>query len=141
MQNNRLKSYTRLDGQGRRVPGSNVLRLKKPVTGSWVEDEAYQCCGPSITVEGTPEDVFLANIVLSILCDDVEVLSITSLGDSTTIEEMVDVLNANFSYLGTFSTDGTDITLLLHLNIANTLCPDGDLTLEVGGTPTTTTAP
>lgn len=137
-QNNKLKTYIRIDGNGRDVSGSNVLRLKMPVTGRWRELPAYECCGPSISIEDTPADSYLSAIALSILCDEVEVLAISSSGSSTTIEEMVAALNANFGYLGTFSTDGTVITLLLHLEIANNLC-DGTLTMAVTGTPTTTT--
>jgi len=138
-QTNKLKTYIRIDSNGRDVAGSNVLRLKMPVTGRWRELSAYECCGPSVSIEVTPGDVYVSAIVLSILCDDVEVLAITSTGSSTTIEEMVTSLNTNFGYLGTFSTDGTTITLLLTLSIADTLCADGTLTMDVTGTGTTTT--
>lgn len=138
MQNNRIKSYSRVDASGRIIPGSTVLRLKKPVTGNWVENTTYQCCFPSITIVSTPDDVYVSDIILSILCDDVEVLAISSSGTSTTVDEMVDSLNVNYGYLGTFSTDGTEITLLLKLEIAESLC-DGTLSMAVTGTPTTTT--
>lgn len=136
--NNKMKYYVRLDGEGRKIPGSGVLRLKKPVTGSWYEEVANTCCAPSISVVGTPADTYVSDIVLSILCDDVEVLAISSSGSSTTIDEMVAALNSIYGYLGVFSTDGTDITLLLKLEIAQSLC-DGTLTMDVTGTPTTTT--
>lgn len=138
-QNNKLKAFTRLDSSGRIVPGSTVLRTKMPVTGRWISMEAYACCFPSITIESTPGDVSVDDIVLSILCDDVEVLNIVSGSTSTTIDEMVAALNTNFGYLGTFSTDGTSITLLLKLDIAQSLCPDGDLTMDITGTNITTT--
>ena len=137
--NNKMKLYTRLDGSGRKIAGSSVLRLKKPVTGTWIEESPVDvCCAPSISVTGTPADTYVSDIALSILCDDVEVLAISSSGSSTTIEEMVDALNANFSYLGVFTTDGSDIFLALKLEIATALC-DGTLTLDVTGETTTTT--
>ena len=47
-------------------------------------------------------------------------------------------LNSNLAYLGTFSTDGTDVILHLHQDIADSICA-GELTMTVTGTPTTTT--
>ena len=139
-QNNKLRAFTRLDGSLRVVPGSTVLRKKKPVTGRWVENEAYTCCAPSVDIEVTPEDVVISDVVFSLLCDDVEV-SVTSLTTdaSSSIDDLVAILNANLGYLGVFSTDGTIITLKLKLDIANTLCPEGDLSMTIDGTPTTTT--
>ncbi len=139
MNNPKLNTYIRIDANGRDIAGTNVLRTKMPVTGRWRQLNANLCCGPYIAIETTPGDTYVSDIVISILCDDIEVMAITSTGDSTTIQEMVDVLNANFSYLGTFTTDGTTITLKLHLPIAETLCAEGTLTMDVTGTGTTTT--
>ena len=59
MSNNRnLKAYIRIDGSGRDVPGSLVLRTKKPVNGNWKEVLAYQCCNftpPTTTTTTTSE--------------------------------------------------------------------------------------
>lgn len=139
-QNNKLRAFTRLDGSLRVVPGSTVLRKKKPVTGRWMEITAYECCAPSVEITVTPTDAIISDVVFSLLCDDVEV-SVTSLTTdvSTSIDDLVAILNANLGYLGVFTTDGTIITLKLILDIANTLCPEGDLSMTVEGTPTTTT--
>ncbi len=138
MNNPRTNAYVRLDGEGRVVSGSVVLRKKKPVTGHWMQIQAQQCCFPYTSLETTPEDVILSDIEFTILCDDVPV-SVTSLTSpvSTSIQDIVDTLNANLGYLGEFSTDGTSITLHLFQNIADSLC-DGTLSIEVDGTPTTT---
>jgi len=54
MSNNRnKKAYIRIDGSGRDVPGSLVLRTKKPVNGKWKEILAYQCCNPTTTTTTT----------------------------------------------------------------------------------------
>lgn len=42
-----LKAYVRFDGSGRIVPGSLILRRKKPKVGKWVEIPAYECCNPT----------------------------------------------------------------------------------------------
>ncbi len=42
--NKNLRMYIRLDGSGRAVPGSGVLRLKKPKVGKWFEIPTYECC-------------------------------------------------------------------------------------------------
>jgi len=43
-----LKYFVRVDASGRKIQGSGVLRLKKPVNGKWVEDyPTFICCGPT----------------------------------------------------------------------------------------------
>jgi len=42
--NKKLKAFARIDGTGRVVPGSLVLRERKPKTGKWKEVEANECC-------------------------------------------------------------------------------------------------
>lgn len=55
-----LKAFVRFDGSGRIVPGSLILRRKKPKVGNWVEISAYECCDPftstttSTTTAGGP---------------------------------------------------------------------------------------
>lgn len=44
-----LKAYVRLDGSGRVVAGSLVLRKKTPKVGKWMEVRAYECCDPFTT--------------------------------------------------------------------------------------------
>lgn len=39
-----LKAYVRYDGSGRVVPGSLILRRKKPKVGVWTEVQGYECC-------------------------------------------------------------------------------------------------
>ena len=48
-----LKAYVRFDGTGRIVPGSLVLRRKKPRVGKWQEIFAYECCNPTTTTTTT----------------------------------------------------------------------------------------
>ena len=48
-----LFGYARLDGQGRLVAGSLILRRKMPKVGKWVVMSAYQCCGPTTTTTTT----------------------------------------------------------------------------------------
>ena len=44
-----LKAYVRFDGSGRVVPGSLVLRRKKPKVGKWMEIQNYECCNTITT--------------------------------------------------------------------------------------------
>lgn len=39
-----LKGYVRIDGSGRIIAGSLVLRKKMPKNGRWYEAPAYLCC-------------------------------------------------------------------------------------------------
>ena len=42
--NRNQKAYIRIDGSGRDVAGSLILRNKKPGNGKWREVLAYECC-------------------------------------------------------------------------------------------------
>lgn len=39
-----LKAFVRIDGTGRVVPGTLLLRYKKPGVGKWFEIDATECC-------------------------------------------------------------------------------------------------
>lgn len=49
MQDNQTKAYIRIDGSGRVVAGSLILRKKMPKVGKWREIPAYECCNPTTT--------------------------------------------------------------------------------------------
>jgi len=44
-----LKAFVRIDGQGRVVAGSLILRQNKPKVGKWREIPAFECCNPTTT--------------------------------------------------------------------------------------------
>lgn len=48
-----LKAFVRIDGQGRVVAGSLILRKNKPKVGKWQEITAYECCNPTTTTTTT----------------------------------------------------------------------------------------
>lgn len=48
-----LKAYVRIDGSGRVVAGSLILRRNKPKVGKWIEIPAYECCNPTTTTTTT----------------------------------------------------------------------------------------
>ena len=48
-----LKAFARLDGQGRVVSGSLILRKSKPKVGKWIEIAAYECCNYTSTTTTT----------------------------------------------------------------------------------------
>lgn len=48
-----LKAYVRIDGSGRVVAGSLVLRRKMPKVGKWREIAAHECCNPTTTTTTT----------------------------------------------------------------------------------------
>lgn len=41
-----LRAFVRIDGSGRVVSSSLVLRRAKPKVGKWMEVRAYECCDP-----------------------------------------------------------------------------------------------
>lgn len=44
-----LRAFVRLDGQGRVVSGSLILRKNKPKVGKWIEVTTYECCDTTTT--------------------------------------------------------------------------------------------
>ncbi len=53
---NNLKLFMLVDSRGIVVPGSGVLRLKKPATGRWLEvGSPYLCCTYSTSTSTTTE--------------------------------------------------------------------------------------
>ena len=48
-----LKGFVRIDGSGRIVAGSLILRQNKPKVGKWREIPAYECCNPTTTTTTT----------------------------------------------------------------------------------------
>lgn len=49
-----LKAFCRIDGQGRTVPTSLILRKNKPKVGKWIEIEPVdECCSPTTTTTTT----------------------------------------------------------------------------------------
>ena len=43
-----LRHFIRYDGNGRVIPGGNILQRTKPKVGRWTETSAYECCDPCI---------------------------------------------------------------------------------------------
>jgi len=52
-QNRDLTGFIRMDGQGRAVAGSLILRKNKPKVGNWKEVQTYECCNPTTTTTTT----------------------------------------------------------------------------------------
>lgn len=52
------KGYIRIDGSGRSVPSSLILRKKMPKVGRWMEVDVDQCCG---TITTTTTTVLILN--------------------------------------------------------------------------------
>jgi len=65
--NRDLKAYIRIDGSGRDVAGSLVLRTKMPKNGKWRQVLASQCCnpvvGPTTTTTTTQAIVIVLGLV------------------------------------------------------------------------------
>ena len=54
------KAYIRIDGSGRDVAGSLLLRNKMPGNGKWREVVAYQCCNFTTTTTTTQAVVIVS---------------------------------------------------------------------------------
>jgi hypothetical protein len=128
--NTRLKTFIRLDSNGRTILGSDVRRLRAPRQGRWMEISTEPCCdGAQLAL--TPSDVDGTGWTVAILCDATTLLSAVAPGVSTTIETLTSLLNEQVGYLGRFTTDGTDINLSLKDTIVQDLACDGTLSFTV----------
>ena len=135
-QSNVIKAFTRLDGSGRIIPSSTVLRKEMPKTVKWIEIQAYECCGASVFLSTTPADVSLSTVVFTLTCDatDVAVATLTPTVATVTVEDVVAVLNDKIGFYGLFSVaaDGVDIELRLKDTISAALCSDeADLSFTI----------
>jgi hypothetical protein len=132
-----LKGWVRFDGNNNAVAGSLIFRKNKPKVGNWKEyTDVNLCCSPytliSNVVPGTPPSNLCA-VGFSIYCDDFSVLSASSTLNLVGIsaQAVVDGLNAQFSFLGTWVVVSTsEVGLQLKQTIADSLCPSGVLTIN-----------
>jgi hypothetical protein len=126
-----LKAYSRFDGTGRIVPGSTVLRRQKPKVGNWKETTAYECCN-DVTLTFTIPDVVINDVSLRLFCNDTLINYLYTPRDSSSIENIITILNQTFNVLGTFSNPSGDIVQLVMSGAQKTaLCPVGTLTFDV----------
>jgi hypothetical protein len=122
-----LKAFVRYDGSGRVVAGSLILRKQKPKVGKWKEIQEYQCCNAPILTAVPGDALPSTNVSGAIGCGNDPALSVAfyassaAVGVWTTVEEVVSGLNAQCSYLGTFSVapNGVDINLNPSFAVAN----------------------
>jgi hypothetical protein len=134
--NNRSKLFTRLDGQGNKVPGSSVQRQKMPRTGRWVSEDINECCFPYTSLTATVADVTDDSYTLIVLCDAVMKLTFKVVFEEATtdIDDLVSKLNANLSFLGSFSADGADVVLKLKTEVSDAFGCTGTLTYTLATT-------
>jgi hypothetical protein len=132
-----LKGWVRFDGNNNAVAGSLIFRKNKPKVGNWKEyTDVNLCCSAytllSNVVPGTPPDT-LCVVGFAIYCDGFSVLSATSTLNLVDVsaQAIADGLNAQFSFLGTWVVVSTsEVGLQFKQTIADSLCPNGVLTIE-----------
>lgn len=121
MANNRnLTAYARYDSANRIVSSSVVLRSKKP-SGNFKEVPGYLCCNKIVTVVATPTGTYADTTTITINCGSTLLLSLESISDLTPAQ--VVALLAPYTAVGTFSTDGTTVTLTAPI------CADAEFTI------------
>ena len=126
-----LKGYVRFDGQGRIIPGSLILRKKKPAIGTWKEVPAYECCN-SVTLTYTVDNPVITDVTLILFCNGTQIHYLYTPSDSTNITSLVSILNNTFNLLGTFSNpSGNIIQLVMSGEQKTALCPVGTLSFTV----------
>lgn len=128
----RIRKFIRLDGSNRTIPGSVVERKHKPKQGKWIEIPNDTCCD-GVRLVATPAGVSGSSFTLAIKCDSSTIVSQTVTGTVTDIQGLVDLLNAQASYFGSFfvSDSGTQIILELNQKAASDLCSTGTLTFTI----------
>ena len=125
-----LKAYVRYDGSGRVIAGSLVLRRKKPKVGNWQEVQGYECCN-DITISTTITTVDMTGVAIKLLCNDIEIGTYPTNQNTTSIEEVVELLNLVFGMIGTFTGSETTVNLTMPIAQKEIFCPEGTLTMEI----------
>jgi len=126
-----LKAFVRYDGSGRVVAGSLILRRKKPKVGKWTEVQGYECCN-DVTLTFTVPSATITDVTLRLFCNGTQIHYLYTPSDSTTIGQIINILNNTFNVLGTFSNPSENIIQLVMSGDQKTaLCPVGTLTFDV----------
>lgn len=126
-----LKGYVRFDGQGRIIPGSLILRKKKPALGTWKEVPAYECCN-SVTVSSVLSSVILTSAAITLYCNNVSIGSFPTYTSTAEISHVAAALTEVFGMLGSFAPVGEDtIKFTMSLEQKTSLCPVGTLSFTV----------
>jgi hypothetical protein len=131
--NNRpLKAFVRFDGSGRVVSSSLILRKNKPKVGKWKEIEGHECCNDVTLTYDIGESASLIDVSLRLFCNGTLINYLFTPRDSTSMVDLIAILNQTFNVLGTFSNPSGDIIQLVMSGAQKTaLCPTGTLTFDV----------
>lgn len=129
-----LKGYIRIDASGRIIPGSAVLRKRKPLNGRWAELDTYLCCD-GISVSDEPQDAFpYTTAVVSLTCSGGGSIVTDVNLTAADVAALPAALNASAAgALGTFSLNpnGTEVDLMIKQSVVDSLCPDGTITMAI----------
>lgn len=125
-----LKAYVKIDGTGRVIAGSLVLRKEKPKVGKWMEIQGYQCCN-DITISTTVADPETTSLGFRLICNGTTIGTYDTSTASADIDQIVDILTDKYGFLGTFSAQGHVLSLTLSLDQKKALCPSGTLSFEI----------
>ena len=113
MNKRELKAYTRIDGSGRVVAGSLILRKTKPKTGTWQEVQGYECCN-SITISAPIiQNGDILRIGFKLLCKNNPINTYSIEHSSSNPAELITILNSIYGMLGVFAVVEDNITWTL----------------------------
>ncbi len=125
-----LKAFVKIDGTGRVIAGSLVLRKEKPKVGKWMEIQGYQCCN-DVTISTTIESPEIVIVGFRLICNGTTIGTYNTEDSSTTMEDLVTVLTNKYGFLGTFSAQDDVLSLTLSLDQKKALCPSGTLSFQI----------
>lgn len=106
------KTFVRFDSNGNVIPGTMINATKMPVNGYWMEiTDNKQCCNPytEISAEVTTS---ITGVVATLTKSAGQVITLTTVTDTTTVAETVDLLNTQFSWIGHFYISATGVITL-----------------------------
>jgi hypothetical protein len=128
--NKSLRTFIRLDGQGRSILGSDVRRVKAPRQGRWKEIPTEPCCDGT-QLSYTVVDPNGTNFTLIVKCDATTLITQVVEGTATDVATLVDLLNEKAGYLGVFTADGADVDFVIKDIVVKDLGCDGTLSFTV----------
>jgi hypothetical protein len=130
------RAFVRYSKQGKIVPGSLILTAGSHPNGpsTWKEVPADLCCNTiSLSFDTSEVDLINEQVFMSVNCGDILVFSPSfAFPVGITLDELVSSLNGAIGWMGTFSYEGTVVFFDIKKEIADAMCPSGNISFIIG---------
>jgi hypothetical protein len=131
------RGFVRYTKKGKLVPGSLVVTTSggyPDKSSLWSEVLVDLCCNTILLSFDTSEvDLINEPVFMSVNCGDIPVFSPSfAFPVGITLDELVSGLNEAIGWMGTFSYEGTVVFFDIKKEIADAMCPSGNISFIIG---------